>query len=179
MFTRLMRRNPLEANIEKLYGAIVAQARAPAFYAAYGVPDTKAGRFDMIVLHVHLVVRRLVGEGAERRTAGQQLCEYFFSDMDANLRELGVGDLSVPRQMRGIAEAYYGRAKSYDAALQEKGEAALVAALARNVFGKPEPVSAAAERLARYVRLLRGKLLSQPDGSIARGEIAFPRPEDA
>ena len=179
MFTRLMRRDPLDANIEKLYGAIVAQARAPAFYAAYGVPDTAAGRFDMIVLHVHLVVRRLVGEGAERSTAGQELCERFFSDMDANLRELGVGDLSVPRQMRGIAEAYYGRAKSYDAALRETGEAALAAALARNVFGKPEPVSATAERLARYVRLLQGMVLSQSDASIARGEIACPRPEDA
>lgn len=178
MFTRLMRREPVDANIEKLYGAIVAQGRAPAFYAAYGVPDTAAGRFDMIVLHVHLVVRRLVGEGVERRTAGQKLCERFFSDMDANLRELGVGDLAVPRQMRGIAEAYYGRAKSYDAALQQRGEAALAAALARNVFGKQEPVSASAERLARYVRLLQEKLISQPDGSIARGEIAFPRPED-
>ena len=179
MFTRLMRRDPLDANIEKLYGAIVAQGRAPAFYAAYGVPDTTAGRFDMIVLHVHLVVRRLVGEGGEKRTAGQELCERFFSDMDANLRELGVGDLAVPRQMRGLAEAYYGRAKSYDAALRETGEAALAAALARNVFGKQEPVSAAAERLARYVRLLQKKLLSQPEASIARGEIAFPGPEDA
>jgi len=179
MFTRLMRRDPLEANIEKLYGAIVAQARTPAFYTAYGVPDTATGRFDMIVLHVHLVVRRLVGEGAERRTAGQRLTEIFFSDMDANLRELGVGDLSVPRQMRGIAEAYYGRAKSYDAALQETGEAVLAAALARNVFGKPEPVSAAAERLARYVRRFQATLVAQADASIARGEIAFPRPEEA
>jgi cytochrome b pre-mRNA-processing protein 3 len=174
-----MRRDPLDANIEKLYGAIVAQGRAPAFYAAYGVPDTAAGRFDMIVLHVHLVVRRLVGEGGEKRTAGQELCERFFSDMDANLRELGVGDLAVPRQMRGVAEAYYGRAKSYDAALRETGDSALAAALARNVFGKPDAVSATAERLARYVRRLRAVLMAQPDGSIVRGEIAFPRPEDA
>ena len=179
MFTRLMRRDPLDANIEKLYGAIVAQARAPDFYAVYGVPDTTAGRFDMIVLHVHLVVRRLVGEGAESRAAGQLLCERFFSDMDANLRELGVGDLSVPRQMRGIAEAYYGRAKSYDAALRETGEAALAVALARNVFGQPEPVSAAAERLARYVRRFQAMLVAQRDVSIVRGEIAFSRPEDA
>ncbi len=98
--------------------------------------------------------------------------------MDGNLRELGVGDLAVPRQMRSIAEAYYGRAKSYDAALQEKDEAALAAALARNVFGKQEPV-AAAERLARYVRRLQAALTAQPETSIARGEIAFPRPEDA
>ncbi|HEY8268014.1 MAG TPA: ubiquinol-cytochrome C chaperone family protein [Xanthobacteraceae bacterium] len=179
MFTRLMRRDPLDTNIEKLYGAIVAQARAPAFYSAYGVPDTAAGRFDMIVLHVHLVVRRLVGEGAERPTAGRELCERFFSDMDANLRELGVGDLAVPRQMRDIAEAYYGRAKSYDAALQEKGEAALAAVLARNVFGKPEPVSAVSERLARYIHRLQTTLAAQPEDSIVRGEIAFPRPEDA
>ena len=178
MFTRLMRRDPLDANIEKLYGAIVAQARAPAFYAAYGVPDSTAGRFDMIVLHVHLLVRRLVGEGGEKRTAGQQLCERFFSDMDANLRELGVGDLAVPRQMRGIAEAYYGRAKSYDAALLEKEDVALTAVLARNVFGKPEPASATTERLARYVRCLQTALVAQPDASITRGEIAFPRPED-
>ncbi len=179
MFTRLMRRDDRAANIEKLYGAIVAQARTPTFYAAYGVPDTAAGRFDMIVLHLHLVVRRLVDEGANARAAGRELCERFFSDMDGSLRELGVGDLSVPRQMRNIAEAYYGRAKSYDAALQEPGDAALAMALGRNVFGKQEPLPVNAERLARYARLLQAKLMVQPDASIARGEIAFPRPEDA
>jgi cytochrome b pre-mRNA-processing protein 3 len=175
MFTRLLRRDDRTANIEKLYGAIVAQARAPAFYAAYGVPDTMAARFDMLVLHVHLVVRRLMAGTAGKEPA-RSLCERFFSDMDGNLRELGVSDLAVPRQMRGIAAAYYGRAKSYDEALQARGEAALAAALERNVFGK---TGGGAERLARYVRLLETSLAVQAEAAVESGEIEFPKPEEA
>jgi cytochrome b pre-mRNA-processing protein 3 len=173
MFTRLMRRDPLDANIEKLYGAIVAQARAPAFYAAYGVPDTAAGRFDMIVLHVHLVVRRLVGESAEWRTAGQRLCEVFFSDMDANLRELGVGDLSVPKQMRGIAEAYYGRVKSYDAALRETGEVALAAAL-HAMYSVNRSRGPRLPSGSRAMSAVSRRRSAQPDGSVARVRSRFP-----
>jgi cytochrome b pre-mRNA-processing protein 3 len=174
----LLKRDDQRATIDRLYGAIVAQARAPAFYADFGVPDTVAGRFDMLVLHVHLVTRRLAAADAIARDAGQALCDRFFEDMDANLREFGVGDLSVPRKMRTLAEAYYGRAARYDAALDDPDECALVAALVRNVFESKAP-AAAGERLARYVRRAEVALGRQDAGSIARGAIVFPRPEEA
>ncbi len=100
---------------------IVAQARSPAFYRGYGVPDTVEGRLDMIMLHLVLVLRRLnQGQRCRRRwpPAGQQLFDRFCQDMDDNFREMGVGDLTVPKEMRRVAEAFYGRAKAYESALE-------------------------------------------------------------
>ena len=94
--------------IDALYGAIVAQARAAHFYAEMGVPDTVSGRFDMVLLHVVLVLRRLrEGEAGERALA-QGLFDAFCRDMDHNLREMGISDQGLPRHMQRVGEAFYG-----------------------------------------------------------------------
>ena len=122
MFQRLRFREDPRGNIRRLYGAIVAQARAPEFYTDYGVPDTVEGRFDMVVLHVYLVFRRLAEAGEAARARGQEMFDLFIEDMDASMRELGVSDLAVPRKMRAMAEGYYGRTGVYDAALLDPGD---------------------------------------------------------
>src|SRR4051812_22915736 len=83
--------------IEAIYGMIVAQAREPVFYRTLGVPDTVEGRFDMVLLHLWLVLRRL-RESEGGVALSQALFDHFCADMDANLRELGVGDLTVPKR---------------------------------------------------------------------------------
>jgi cytochrome b pre-mRNA-processing protein 3 len=174
MISRLFRRTPRDHSITSLYGTIVAQARAPAFYQIYGVPDTVNGRLEMIMLHAVLVLRRLEGGAAPGRALGQGLFDHFCRDMDASMREMGVGDLAVPRKMRRIGEAFYGRQAAYREALAAPDESPLAAALQRNVFaGASEPASAA--RLARYVREAVRALAAQ-DG-FERAEVAFPDPE--
>ena len=127
MILPLFRRsNP---TIAALYGAIVAQSRDPRFYEAYGVPDTALGRFDLILLHLALVLRRLRAGDASARTLAQGLFDAFCRDMDHNLREMGIGDQGVPRQMRRVGEAFYGRAQAYDAALAEQSNDALAGTL--------------------------------------------------
>lgn len=124
---------------QALYGAIVAAARQPKFYQAMAVPDTVDGRFDMVVLVLFLVLERLQGEASETR---QNLTDYFFMDMDRSLREMGVGDLSVGKKVRRMAEAFHGRIQAYVVATQQGG-AALNSALQRNVYGgeaSPESV---------------------------------------
>src|SRR6185369_17559638 len=106
----------------------------PIFYAAYGVPDTIDGRYDMIVLHAILVLDRLKSAGGEGNEFAQRLTDYLFSDMDRSLREMGVGDLSVGKKVRRMAEVFYGRAQAYRPALERLDEAALAEALYRNVF---------------------------------------------
>jgi cytochrome b pre-mRNA-processing protein 3 len=177
MLTRLLGRDR-KTNIARLYGAIVAQARASVFYADYGVPDTVGGRFDMLALHVHLLVRRLNGEDAKLRAVGQVLLERFFADLDGNLRELGISDLSVPREMRGLADAFYGRVERYDAALKERGDQPLTAALWRNVFAGRDDTRVGAERLARYVRRTEESLAACASDRIVAGELALLPPED-
>lgn len=172
-FARLFRRRPYEREGYLLYGAAVAAARQPAWYRDLGVADTLDGRFDMICLHAFLVIDRLRAEPGEGPAAlAQAVFDAMFSDMDRNLREMGVADLGVGKRVRRMWEAFHGRALAYTAALEAAEEAPLVAALSRNVWRSAEPVAAAA-RLAAAVRRQRAHLAGQPWAGLARGEVAF------
>lgn len=175
MFSRAERRKR-EESIQRLYGAIVAQSRMPAFYRALDVPDTLEGRFDLLILHLHLIYRRL---GAEERfrAVGQAVFDCFVGDMDASLREVGIGDLAIPKRMRGLGEAFYGRAAAYDAALADADNARLAAALLRNVYSGDSNAGPASERLAAYMRSAVAALSAQDTVAIAAGEVAFPEPK--
>ncbi len=146
MILPAFRRSFHNRSIHALYGMIVAQARSAVFYTGYGVPDTVQGRFDLIVLHLVLLLSRLgrenkVGpklacspEPSPARSFGQRLFDVFCRDLEDNLREMGVGDLAVPREMRRLGEALYGRQAAYGAALAAADERELEKALARNIF---------------------------------------------
>src|SRR6202795_865568 len=125
-------RMPPRGTIEAIYGMIVTQAREPVFFWGLGVPDSVNGRFDLLVLHLWMVLHRLKSmEGAA--DLSQALFDHFCDDMDANLREMGVGDLTVPKRMRAFGEAFYGRAAAYDLALVS-GSEALAQALCKNIL---------------------------------------------
>ena len=171
----LFRRSP-KSTIAALYGAIVAQARLPVFYAGLGVPDTVPGRFDLVVLHLVLLLRRLRAGEATDRALAQGVFDAFCRDMDDNLREMGISDQGVPREMRKVGEAFYGRAQAYEAALGAPGR--LAAALARNVYGVEEP-PVAAVTLAAYVRQAVDMLAGQGLEALAAGRVSFPEPQAA
>jgi len=179
MIFRLFRRDPQAATITAFYGAIVAQARNPAFYLDFGAPDTPEGRFDMIVLHLALVCRRLgratVPDRGRAQALSQAVFDMFCRDMDHNLREMGVSDLGVPKKMQKLGEAFYGRLDVYDRALAGAGDAELAAALRRNVLGEGAPV-AAAPRLAAYVRDAADRLEASTITDLGSGKLAFPDP---
>jgi cytochrome b pre-mRNA-processing protein 3 len=162
-------RSRAQTTIEAIYGMIVAQARLPAFYQRFGVPDTVNGRFDMVLLHLWLVLRRLrEAEGGAQLS--QALFDHFCSDMDDNLREMGVSDLTVPKRMVKFAEAFYGRTGAYDAALKAGGSE-LAQALARNVLLQTD--AAPAEPLAAYVRATIRTLEAIDGKRLLAGELAF------
>jgi cytochrome b pre-mRNA-processing protein 3 len=150
----------------------VAQARTPVFYRSHGVPDTLEGRFDMVVLHLFLANRRLAGLGEEGMTLGQELLDFFFADMDASLREIGIGDLAVPKKMKGFAQAYMGRAAAYEAAIDKNDVAALDAAIARNIFGQSGGGIPGAALIARYVLAATAVKAATSDEAVAYPEIA-------
>ena len=179
MILRAFRRGHYDRNIHALYGAIVAQARSPAFYRDYGVSDTVEGRFELIVLHLVLVLRRLGGVQLGRRVgrpAGQELFDLFCRDLDHNLREMGTGDLAVPREMRRFGEAFYGRQSAYRAALETTDDQELEKALARNIFGVVG-IDDKAARLARYVRAAAAQLDATELDALMPAKVIFPRPE--
>ena len=172
MLNRLFKSSPLKRPTQKSYAAIVAAARRPGFYAEWGVADTVEGRFDMLALHAFLAIDRLTGQGPEARDAGQALADALFADMDRSLREMGAGDVSVPKKVRRMAEVFYGRVGAYTAALAQADAAALEQAVTRNVFGGGEASGAAP--LARYMRDAKAALAAQPLARQIAGEWRFP-----
>jgi cytochrome b pre-mRNA-processing protein 3 len=173
MILWLFRRQFQPGTIDRLYGVIVAQARQPGFYGEIGVPDTVEGRFDMVVLHLVLVLRRLTRE-PEGKALGRALLDAFARDMDDNLREMGVGDLAVPKQIKRMMEAFHGRSRSYASALTGGDPTALEQALGRNVFAGG--AGAGAAQLAGYVRRAVPQLEATEGAQILAGSLAFPAP---
>ncbi len=163
----------------ELYGAAVAAARERFFYTTLGVPDTLDGRFDMVGLHTFLLIRRLKQEVAPGPALAQAVFDAMFSDMDANLREMGVGDLSVGRKVRVMWEAFHGRATAYEAAMDAVDMIALDAALDRNVWRGTSPTDGSTQALRRVVLARAAKLSAQSLASLARGTVDFGSAEEA
>jgi len=171
---RLFGRPPELPAAHAAYTALVAQARSPAFFARHGVPDTLDGRFEMIALHVFLVLHRLRAE-PEAQRFGQALYDVMFADMDRSLREMGTGDLSVGKQVKHMATALAGRIAAYQAGLA--GQADLAEALRRNLYGTvAAPAQADIEVMADYLRRQAAALAAQPVGEVAAGVLQFAAP---
>lgn len=192
---RLFRKPPEEAPAWSLYGAAVAQARQPVFYRALGVPDTLDGRFELVALHVYLILRRLRAEGAAGQALAQALFDAMFADMDRSLREMGAGDMGVGPRVKKMAQAFYGRMAAYDTALgpggdaqagdgeaaadDREGEAAatLEEAMRRNVYGTvAAPAEDAVAVLAAYVRREAEALAGQEGAVLCAGTVRFGAP---
>ena len=161
-----------------LYMAAVRQARDPVFYTAGGVADTLDGRFDLIVLHVVPLMRRLRQCGEAGRRLSQALFDVMFDDMDQSLREMGVGDLRVGKRVKQMARAFYGRALAYDRAFDLAPGAerrhSIAQALERNIFSDNPPPGAPVQAMARYMETLLDALDAQSPAALLGGGVGLP-----
>ena len=154
------------------YIALVAHARNPFFYETLAVPDTLDGRFELIVLHLFLLQARLLGEDED---FSRYLAEFFFSDMDRSLREIGVSDTGVRYRIKAMAKAYHGRLQAY--MLAQKNPAQLLPALSRNLYGTVDEGSVdALHRMARYIEAMRSLLTRTDTATIVSGMFTWPDP---
>ena len=168
MALSLFRKSAAAEPVYALYAAIVAQSRQSRFYAEWGVPDTVTGRFDMISLHLALVLRRLRAE-RDAKVFSQTLFDLFFKDMDRSLREMGAGDLAVPKKIRKMGEIFYGLLASLDTALTDGEPAGVEAVLLRNVYA--EPIAAMAPQFATYLLDEASRLTLVPASRIMAGHL--------
>jgi cytochrome b pre-mRNA-processing protein 3 len=168
-------RMPSRGTIEVIYGMIVTQAREPLFYRDLAVPDTVNGRFDLLLLHLWMVLRRMrpMQGGAG---LSQALFDRFCDDMDANLREMGVGDLTVPKRMQAFGEAFYGRSAAYDLALTA-GREPLAQALCKNILNGEHLDEA--RQLAVYAEAAIAALERLDEAAVLGGSLKFPSPAPA
>ena len=156
----------------ELYGRVVAEARRLAFYAGLGVPDTPEGRYELIALHLFLLLERLRRDGSAGEAVSRHVLEAFVTDMDDCMREMGVGDLTVPKRVKRAAAGFYERAGAYRAGLEADGRDALAAALQGYIFGAVNAPEEAAQ-LAAYMRSNATHLDAIPSRDVLAGRVAF------
>jgi cytochrome b pre-mRNA-processing protein 3 len=164
------------ATARALYGAAVARARRPALYARLGVPDTTDGRFEMVAIFTALVARRLRAAGEPGRHLARLLSEALVADLDASVRELGVGDLSVPKYVKTMAGHFLARLKTLEAALPAGDRAGLVAMLERNLYPAPATVPPGLDTagLVAEIEAFAAELASLPDALVLAGRTTHP-----
>ncbi len=172
------RRDPNAAIVDGLYLALSDAARRPGFYAELGVPDTVEGRFDLLTLHVFVALRRLKALPDPAGDLAQDLVDAVFRHFDMALRELGVGDISVPKRMKTLASAFYGRGKAYEQAVAATsgGDALLAEALARNLYANKPAVADAPALMAGYVRASIAALDGAGFDDFVAARLPFPPP---
>lgn len=153
----------------ELYGAVVTFARRPGLYETIGVADTPEGRYETLVLHLFLVMERLRVAGEAAAQQSQALLEAFVTDLDDNMREMGIGDLTVPKKVKKAAAAFYDRAEVYRAAMagDDKELADLLARLIPAAAGRTLDAAA----LAADIRGQAVKLEAQPLESVLAGNL--------
>ena len=166
------RANPDEQAAQAIYVSIVAQARNMPFYSVYGVPDSVDGRFDMIVLHAMLVMRRLRAEAEATKGLAQALFDYMFDDMDRSLREIGVGDMSVGKHIKKMAKAFYGRASECEAGL-DGSEGVMSDALKRTLYRSATPTDAQIAAMSRYLRHADAALAKVSSTDMRQAHLAW------
>lgn len=161
-----------------VYGELHKQARNRWFYEVVNVPDTIDGRFEMLTIHVFLWINRMKQEQNYKQAyepATEKLLEIMFDDMDAALREMGVGDTGVPKRIKAMAEALYGRLEAYENALESKE--AVHTALKRNVYNS-EGTESDVNRLQLYLGYIADHLNSKNPDRLAEGSLLLPLPEE-
>lgn len=170
MIFQLFRAKSNTAVVDRLYAAVMSASRDPVLYADYGIPDSFEGRFESLTLHAFLVLRRLQTSERPGPDMSQHLTDTIFRHFDRTLREMGVGDTSVPKRMKSFAEAFLGRSTAYEAAFKD---GSLAAVLGRNVYAGRR----SAAELASYVEAVDTHLSTLPLQAYIDGNVQFPRPK--
>ncbi len=177
MLSLLKKKNPYDGAAERAYASLLLRVRAPGFYKIFGVPDTFDGRFELLLFHIFIVVNRLANEGQAGMDFNQALFDRTFADMDQTLREMGIGDMGIPKHMRRMMKAFNGRMHAYDEALKQ-GDGALAIALRRNLYGTLEDSDVPdIQNIMRYMKVAMMQIAKEPAAKLMAGEIVLPELE--
>ncbi|MDX3928714.1 MAG: ubiquinol-cytochrome C chaperone family protein [Shinella sp.] len=179
IFGLFRKKNGNQRIVEKQYASLTAAAREPYLYEALDVPDTVMGRFEMLSAVLILYFRRTRSSGVSGQEIAQEIVDAFFEDVDHSIRELGVGDVSVPKRMKKLAGMFYGRLQSYAQALDAADRPALAAALARNFHPSADGKAPSMEGLADYLFEAEAYMAARGEDDVSSGTLPFPPPSGA
>jgi cytochrome b pre-mRNA-processing protein 3 len=173
IWSLLKRKKNNQVLVQRQYELITGAARSPGFYEHMNVPDTVIGRFEMITIHLVLYLRRTAAAGEVVQGMAQEVLEAFFEDVDHSIRELGIGDMGVPKRMKKFARMFYGRARSYGQALEDGDQAGLAEALRRNIHPDVTDNAPSMEALSHWMLQSAQALAGAEENTLASGQLTF------
>lgn len=169
MLARFRTRNRNREIVDDLYAEIVERSRRPVLFTRHGLPDTVMGRFESLSIHVFLFLARC-RDDREVKPLAQDLVDRFVTDVEDSIREIGIGDIAVPKRMRKLAGMFYERVAAYDPPLSASDAPGLAAVLAKHAL----PKGAAADEamgLAEYMMDSNSELARTPTADILAGRL--------
>ena len=153
---------------EALFAAITLKAREPHWYTEGAVPDTLDGRFRMLATLSALVIAELERHGAVGEQASVALTERFIEVMEAEHRELGLGDPALGRRIRKLVSALGRRVELFRPGMDDAGRWDV--AVNDSVY-QGEAESEALEHTAQALRTFRADLRSADVDALAQGTL--------
>lgn len=169
MLARFKRRNRNRQIVDDLYAALVERSRQPALFTNCGLPDTVMGRYESLSIHVFLFLVRCRGD-SEAKPVAQDLVDRFMADVEDSIREIGIGDVAVPKRMRKLAGMFYERVGSYDPPLTAGDPVALAAALSKHALPGDAPPQDGL-RLAAYLLDTNAAFAAIPIAAVLSGRL--------
>lgn len=167
------KKNNNQAIVDRQYQALTSAARMPDLYERLAVPDTVMGRFEMLSAVMILFFRRTRASETSGQEIAQEIVDAFFEDIDYSIRELGIGDNTVPKRMKKLAGMFYGRLEAYSKAMDANDAPALAVALGRNIH--PKATQAVDMRgLADWMFAAEAHLTGLSEDTIATGSATLP-----
>ncbi|MCP5382185.1 MAG: hypothetical protein H6912_07420 [Kordiimonadaceae bacterium] len=179
MFGFLFKEKRLNDSGQFLFLSIIEQSRLPFFYTDMEIADSIDGRFDVLVLHMAIVLDELdkySEEVPEVMKLRRILQEIMFDNLDLTLREIGVGDLGVGKKIKIMAEAFYGRVKTYQELFSSENVEEMSEAIKRNVYRGCDVDKKILKYLSTYIFKIRRDVSDQPIKEIMKGNISFLKP---
>jgi cytochrome b pre-mRNA-processing protein 3 len=165
----------IESSSKPIYDAIIRQSRLPEFYTKCGVPDDLVGRYNMIVIHlIILIVSSKSFSSIATYDLSQGILEDFTRDMDAMVRDLGVEDAYVEQEVKKVMELCLSDMILYEKAIASMDKKALSSAIISNFKSTSEYTNVADAALAEYMLNSIGGIQRQPEDLILKGHIEFP-----
>ncbi|MFK5978863.1 MAG: ubiquinol-cytochrome C chaperone family protein [Rhizobiaceae bacterium] len=173
MLSRIFDRNKNTPAVpHQLYGMVVAQARLPAFFTDYEFPDTVMGRFDVLILHLFLICHRLGLEGqAKADNLSQEVFDCFVENLETALRELGIGDSSVPKKKKKLVRSFYGSVEDFNGPLKQRDQLLLATAINKRFFDNGS--SNVSAQLAQYCCATSDQLAQSEIDTFYQGELSW------
>jgi cytochrome b pre-mRNA-processing protein 3 len=154
---------------QALFDLAVAEAQLPYWFVEGEVPDTVNGRFAVLATIVALMTVRLEKDGEDGAHATVALTERMVETLDAELREMGLGDPTLGKQVRGLVGAVAGRVERWRAVVESDEN--WTEEVRRSLYLDEEPSTDAVRHSESALRSLWRRLASTGLDDLSEGKM--------